>query len=98
MSFATVVEPRLRASIPGALHIDGTARFPTLECGDPSPIRRVVEAFHRATGVPFVVNTSLTCQSPSAASPVFSVACLVRSLLAALFLVPYLVIRVMLPG
>src|SRR5207247_2068295 len=47
MSFATVVEPRLRASIPGALHIDGTARFQTLECGDPSPIRRVVEAFHR---------------------------------------------------
>ena len=82
-----------RASIPGALHIDGTARFQTLECGDPSPIRRVVEAFHRATGVPCVVNTSLNCQSPIAASPDDAVACLERSQLDALFLGPYLVSR-----
>ena len=93
MSFATAVEPRLRADIPGALHIDGTARFQTIERVDPSPLRPVVEAFYRATGIPCVVNTSLNCQSPIAATPEDAMACFERADLDAAFLGPYLVRR-----
>jgi carbamoyltransferase len=92
MSFAAAVEPRLRASIPGALHVDGTARFQTIE-PDASPLRAVVEAFYRATGVPCVVNTSLNCQSPIAATPEDARACFERAELDALVLGPYLVTR-----
>jgi carbamoyltransferase len=92
MSFAAEVEPRLRASIPGALHVDGTARFQTIE-PDASPLRGVVEAFYRATGVPCVVNTSLNCQSPIAATPEDARICFDRAELDAVFLGPYLVSR-----
>ncbi len=93
MSFASPVEPSVRCRVPGALHVDGTARFQTLERNDPSPLRAVVEAFHRRTGVPCIVNTSLNCQSPIAAAPKDAVACFARAGLDALVLGPYVMVR-----
>ena len=93
MSFATQVEAPLRSQIPGAVHVDGTARFQTIESEGAAPLREVVEAFYRQTGVPCVVNTSLNCASPIAATPEDAVSCFERAQLDALFLGPYLLTR-----
>jgi len=93
MSFATRAKPEIRRSIPGATHVDGTARIQTLEPHNSNPLRRVVEIFHQITGVPCVVNTSLNRRTPIAATPEDAVACFEKASLDALVVGPYLVQR-----
>lgn len=93
MSIAALVRPVARTRIPAAVHVDGTARVQTLEADRGGPLRAVVEAFHRRTGVPCVVNTSLNCHSPIAATPEDALACFERAGLDELVLGPYLVRR-----
>ncbi len=93
MSFAGTVAPSKRALIPGAIHVDGTARVQTLAAHDPNPLRRVIEEFNRLTGVPCVVNTSLNCQTPIVATPEHALACMTKAQFDALALGPYLVTR-----
>ncbi len=45
--------------VPAVVHIDGSARIQTLSDRDDEFLYRAVSAFHRATGVPIVCNTSL---------------------------------------
>ena len=54
---AKVLESK-REIIPAVTHVDGTARVQTVAPDDDSPVRRVIEAFDRLTGVPVVINTS----------------------------------------
>lgn len=48
----------LRSDIPAVTHVDGTARIQTVDASVPG-YRAVMAAFHRRTGVPVVLNTSL---------------------------------------
>jgi carbamoyltransferase len=94
MGFAGVVRREMRASIPGAVHVDGSVRFQTVEPAAGSlRLRAVVEAFYRRTGIPCVVNTSLNCQMPIAATPEDALACFHAAGLDAICLGPYLVQR-----
>jgi carbamoyltransferase len=93
MSFADPTVHRTRSSIPGVTHADGTTRVQTLEPGTQNPLRPVIEAFFRRTGVPCVVNTSLNRQSPIAATPEDAVGCFINADLDALAIGPYLVHR-----
>jgi carbamoyltransferase len=47
-----------RSSIPAVTHVDGSARIQTVDAGRHGLYRRLIEAFHRKTGCPVVVNTS----------------------------------------
>ncbi len=53
------VKGERRAAIPGAVHVDGSARVQTVARDHALPVfRRLLEAFARRTGVPMVINTS----------------------------------------
>jgi len=48
-----------QAAIPGAIHVDGSARVQTVARDHALPVfRRLLEGFARRTGVPMVINTS----------------------------------------
>jgi carbamoyltransferase len=93
MSIAARARAGACERIPAAVHVDGTARIQTLGTNDGGPLRAVVEAFYRRTGVPCVINTSLNCATPIAATPEDALACFERAQLDALFIGPYLVTR-----
>ncbi|MDA8072535.1 MAG: hypothetical protein M0Z40_00890 [Actinomycetota bacterium] len=52
------VRPQRRAEIPAVTHVDGTGRLQSVTRGFHAELRRLVEEFHRLTGVPVVLNTS----------------------------------------
>jgi carbamoyltransferase len=53
------VEPARSEQVPAIVHLDGTARIQTLRPSDDRRLHDAISAFHRATGVPLVCNTSL---------------------------------------
>lgn len=55
---ATVLQHQ-RNRIPAVLHLDGTARIQTANRTDVPRLFPILQAFHRATGVPMLANTSL---------------------------------------
>ncbi len=57
MSFAVRAREALPAPIEAVLHVDRSARWQTVGPGD-GPLRPLLEAFHRRTGLPLVLNTS----------------------------------------
>jgi carbamoyltransferase len=48
----------MRQECPGVVHIDGTARPQILSRSDNPPYYRILEEFHRLTGIASIVNTS----------------------------------------
>lgn len=55
MSFAAKVNEEYKSQIPAVVHADGTARFQSVENG---PLRVILEAFNKRTGIPVLLNTS----------------------------------------
>ncbi len=49
---------QLRSEIPAVTHVDYSARIQTVDPDRHGPYRALIEAFHRRTGCPVVVNTS----------------------------------------
>lgn len=56
---AAKVTERCRELAPAVVHLDGTARVQTVRQDDDPRLRRALLAFHRATGLPLLCNTSL---------------------------------------
>lgn len=52
------VREERRERIPAVVHVDGTARVQTLAAEANPPLHALLRAFHAATGVPVLVNTS----------------------------------------
>lgn len=59
MQMAVQVLPDKRADVPAIVHVDGSARLQTVNPETPSVLRDILQAFHRRTGVPMLMNTSL---------------------------------------
>ena len=55
---AVAVRSERRQSIPGAVHIDGTARLQTVAPSPRTLLRAALESFDALTGVPVLLNTS----------------------------------------
>jgi carbamoyltransferase len=55
---AVAVRPEVRDRVPGAAHVDGSARLQTVSAEPGTLLRATLEAFAAATGVPMVLNTS----------------------------------------
>ncbi|MGB6164302.1 MAG: carbamoyltransferase C-terminal domain-containing protein [Pseudonocardiaceae bacterium] len=53
------VAPERRPLVPAIMHLDGSARIQTLSAADEPFLAHVIAAFHNASGVPIVCNTSL---------------------------------------
>jgi len=83
------VHPERRATIPAVVHVDGSARVQTV-CEDGGPFHRVIEAFHRETGVPMVLNTSFNVAGePLVETPEDALGCLLGTALDACALGPW---------
>ncbi|GAA2635004.1 carbamoyltransferase N-terminal domain-containing protein [Actinomadura fulvescens] len=58
MLFEHRVRPQWIDKVPAITHLDGTARLQTVNDRQNPPIARVLNAYHRRTGVPLLCNTS----------------------------------------
>ena len=58
MLLATEVRPEKRDQLGAVVHIDGTARVQTVHRETNPRFHALLEAFHRRTGVPVLLNTS----------------------------------------
>ncbi|THV24506.1 carbamoyltransferase N-terminal domain-containing protein [Glycomyces paridis] len=57
MLFDHEVRPEWLDRVPAIVHLDGTARLQTVGPGD-GAVRRILEAYHAASGIPVLCNTS----------------------------------------
>ena len=60
MLFVHRVRPEWRDRIPAVVHVDGSSRIQTVDAEVEPLVARMLGAFERRTGLPVVVNTSLT--------------------------------------
>ncbi|KAG5189434.1 Carbamoyltransferase-domain-containing protein [Tribonema minus] len=58
MSLTVPAKPGKREQIPAVCHVDGSSRIQTVQQAANPLYHRLISAFHRATGVPMVLNTS----------------------------------------
>lgn len=62
--------PFMRKECSGVVHVDGTARPQTVSKADNPSYYKIIEAFHRRTGLPCIVNTSFNIhEEPIVCSP-----------------------------
>jgi carbamoyltransferase len=75
------IRPERRDAIPGVVHVDGTARIQTVtRDGGQDRFYDLLEAFHRRTGVPVLLNTSFnTAGEPIVETPEDALWCLMFS-------------------
>ncbi|GAC1363763.1 MAG: carbamoyltransferase C-terminal domain-containing protein [Actinomycetota bacterium] len=79
-----------RAQVPAITHVDGTGRLQTVAQGTNPMFRRLIEAFHRHTGVPMVLNTSFNDHGePMVCAPDEALRCYFATGLDALVIGPY---------
>jgi carbamoyltransferase len=70
MLFVHDVQAPWRPRLPAVTHVDGTARVQTVDPATEPLVAELLTAFHRRTGLPVVVNTSLnTAGRPMVDSP-----------------------------
>ena len=69
MLMAYEVRPPKRSVIPAVTHADGTGRLQTVDRVVNPRYRALIEAFHRRTGVPVLLNTSFNENEPICRSP-----------------------------
>ncbi|MBI4568684.1 MAG: carbamoyltransferase [Planctomycetes bacterium] len=62
MVFVYNVRPEWRDRLPAITHVDGSARIQTVDRRLHPEYYRVIEEFHRLTGVPVILNTSFNLQ------------------------------------
>jgi len=81
MLLTFAVRPERRATIPGVVHVDGSARLQTVGKDHALPAyRRLLEAFFRRTGVPLVLNTSFNVRGePIVRTPAEALQCFDRT-------------------
>jgi len=70
MLFVSSVRPERRELVPAIVHADGTTRPQTVTISANPRYHRMISAFHEATGIPLVLNTSFnTADEPIVCSP-----------------------------
>ncbi|MBT5101599.1 MAG: hypothetical protein HN844_06145 [Planctomycetes bacterium] len=76
--------------IPAVIHFDGTARIQTLRRRENPLYHRLIEGFHKRTGIPMVLNTSFNIKGePLVDSPSDAIRAFLDSDLDAVFLGPF---------
>ena len=94
MMFAVKVHPRTAQCAPAVVHADGTARAQIIRRSEDPFLHETLSHFHRETGVPILVNTSLNVRGkPIDESPVDALCSFLTSGADALLIGSYLVER-----
>jgi carbamoyltransferase len=84
--------------LPAVTHVDGSARPQTVDPGTSPRYAALLEAFHRRTGCPLLVNTSFNVRGePIVASPADALSCMGVSGIDAVVLEDFLIDRALLP-
>jgi carbamoyltransferase len=92
MQYAAGVRTEFQAEYPGITHVDGTARLQTVEPAGTPFLHELMTAWHRRTGSPVLINTSLSGPGdPLTETPEQSLDTLRKTNLHALVLPPYLI-------
>ncbi len=87
------VHEEKKSVIPAITHVDGTARVQTVAPGTGS-FRKVIEEFHKLTGVAVILNTSFNDHGePVIETPLDAFACFTQTHMDALALGPYLILK-----
>jgi carbamoyltransferase len=68
-----------RAQIPAVTHVDGSGRLQTVHRQTNARYWRLIDAFHRQTGVPIVLNTSFNENEPVVCRPEEALDCFLRT-------------------
>jgi carbamoyltransferase len=82
-----------RAMIPAVTHVDGSGRLQTVSCRVNPRFHRLIEAFHRLTGVPMLLNTSFNENEPVVCRPQEALDCFVRTRMDVLAIGDFLITR-----
>ena len=86
--------PRMQQECAGVVHIDGTARPQTVSEADNPSYYKIIEAFHRKTGLPCIVNTSFNIhEEPIVCTPEDAVRAFQIGHLDCLAMGPFIVIN-----
>ncbi len=94
MLFVPEVREDKRAVIPAVTHVDGTGRLQTLNRNVNSEFYRLVEAFHRSTGVPVLLNTSFNVAGePIVETPSDAIRCFLGTNIDVLLLEGHLLVK-----
>ena len=87
------IRPGRREQIPAVTHIDGTGRLQTVSRATNPRYYGLIEAFHRLTGVPIVLNTSFNENEPIVNTPQEALDCFERTRMDVLVLGAYMLTR-----
>ncbi len=79
--------------VPAITHIDGSARFQTVNFEMNQKFYNLIEKFYKITGVPIVLNTSFNENEPIVMRPEEALDCLIRTDMDGIFLNNYFVKR-----
>ena len=73
------VREEKRTLIPAVTHVDGSGRLQTVHRETNPRYYRLIESFHRRTGVPMVLNTSFNENEPVVCRPQEALDCFLRT-------------------
>ncbi|MCA1702181.1 MAG: carbamoyltransferase [Actinobacteria bacterium] len=94
MLFVPEVREDKRKVIPAVTHVDGTGRLQTLNRDVNSEFYQLVEAFHRSTGVPVLLNTSFNVAGePIVETPEDAIQCFLGTNIDVLLIESYLLVK-----
>ncbi len=93
MMQAFAVRDEKRALIPAVTHVDGSSRLHTVCRQTNARYWQLIDAFHRISGVPMVLNTSFNENEPVVCRPAEAVECFLRTRMDALVLGDWLIRR-----
>lgn len=95
MTFVFPVRPEYRTLVPGAVHVDGTARAQTVDEADNPLLAGLLHAFEQVTGVPCLINTSFNVAGqPIVGSPADALSCFLDTEIDYLVLHHFLISKV----
>ena len=86
MSSLAYVKEDKKELIPAVTHIDGTARFQTVDNDKNPQFFELLKSFYELTGVPVLLNTSFNENEPVVMKPEESLNCLLRTDMDAVFI------------
>jgi carbamoyltransferase len=73
------IRPERRAEIPAVTHVDGTGRLQTVDKSVSPRYYKLIETFHKKTGVPILLNTSFNENEPIVNTPLEALDCFLRT-------------------
>jgi carbamoyltransferase len=73
------IRPEKRSVVPAVTHVDGSGRLQTVGPQTNERYWRLIKAFHAATGVPMLLNTSFNENEPIVLRPEEALDCFLRT-------------------